>query len=687
MVPQATIGALGMFTPEARLYSARPMLVSGTCKKENADAHLTLIKTTLDAVNNKKDLTHIRVICVGSDGEAKRGKAFVGLTYKSKLSPQSNIYESLAGLPLMDLWVGDDDLTSNKDLKHIVKRLRSALLHESGIWIRGVHLTPQIIQTHLRDDGLSPLHIHSMFNPSDLQDIPLAYNLLEDIWSLPSASSVAKPAYARTREVLRIYGAICYHVTFLYVCVNLSLAEQLEHLSCAAHLTLSVYAESDSKHRMAPTPLYIDIMIMIKNVFFCIAKAKVDTPEAWFFIILLGTNRLETLFGILRTMIGNDANLDVYQLALRLTGSTKVANILAKHPQWDKGPRRLRLPMMSKDMKKIPQGADHISPGNWSPNADLSVKSVTLSTHWKRGRWSIEERFPWTVSVLDTIRSKPNATILAPHETHLFHLPLDYDDEEDDDEAPVYCTTDGGNSEGLTHLEDAAADAEARSSDIQRRFERTVMVGGKAVNKARELAQRFRSRYDRTAASTDRLRQVQQEDRYKMKLDAETYDIENCDGPCLSILDLIASLVYCEVRLFLAFGEVTDIHIQSSSVSRAPLELLPEDTVHISYQIIHLAPANIERDPTEKHDWCSFRALPHHFKAVPGIMVQPVNPATTATGDPHYLFDSGTLRSLASSLYDRLTRSLLLSIPKATTSSDFPYRSSIGKNIVMLRHL
>lgn len=74
------------------------MLVSGTCKKENADPHLTLIKTTLDVVNNKKDLTRIRVICVGSDGEAKRGKAFIGLTYKSKLSPQSNIYESLAQL-------------------------------------------------------------------------------------------------------------------------------------------------------------------------------------------------------------------------------------------------------------------------------------------------------------------------------------------------------------------------------------------------------------------------------------------------------------------------------------------------------------------------------------------------------------------------------------------------------------
>ena len=63
---------------------------------------------------------------------------------------------------------------------------------------------------------------------------------------------------------------------------------------------------------------------MIKNVYFCVAKAKVDDPNGNFYVLLLGTDRLEELFGILRTMIGNDTNLDVYQLASRLTGTTQV---------------------------------------------------------------------------------------------------------------------------------------------------------------------------------------------------------------------------------------------------------------------------------------------------------------------------------------------------------------------------
>lgn len=53
--------------------------------------------------------------------------------------------------------------------------------------------------------------------------------------------------------------------------------------------------------------------------------------------VLLGTDRLEILYGILRTMVGNDANLDLLlvQLGLRLTGTTEVSTILAKYPHWD----------------------------------------------------------------------------------------------------------------------------------------------------------------------------------------------------------------------------------------------------------------------------------------------------------------------------------------------------------------
>ena len=52
---------------------------------------------------------------------------------------------------------------------------------------------------------------------------------------------------------------------------------------------------------------------MVKNVIFCIAKAKIDDPDGKFFPIQLGTDQLKELFGIPRTMVGNDANVDILQ--------------------------------------------------------------------------------------------------------------------------------------------------------------------------------------------------------------------------------------------------------------------------------------------------------------------------------------------------------------------------------------
>jgi hypothetical protein len=122
-------------------------------------------------------------------------------------------------------------------------------------------------------------------------------------------------------------------MVFPYLCVDLSLSEQIEHLSTTAHLAIALYKLAGKD--FIPTNLYIDLMIMIKNVLFCVAKAKIDDSDGELWIILLGTDCLEELFGILRTMFGNDANLDILQLVCCLARTTEVSNILAKYPHWD----------------------------------------------------------------------------------------------------------------------------------------------------------------------------------------------------------------------------------------------------------------------------------------------------------------------------------------------------------------
>ena len=134
---------------------------------------------------------------------------------------------------------------------------------------------------------------------------------------------------------------------FLYICTELSLSEQLEHLSAAVHLILALYVLDSARSVFISGPLFIDISIMVKNTFFCVAKAKVNHLNKLFFLVLLGTNQLESLFGILCTMIENNTNLDMLQLSLHITSTIEVSSILAKHPKWDKGLCQLHLPVLS----------------------------------------------------------------------------------------------------------------------------------------------------------------------------------------------------------------------------------------------------------------------------------------------------------------------------------------------------
>ena len=165
-------------------------------------------------------------------------------------------------------------------------------------------------------------------------------------------------------------------MVFPYVCVKLSLSEQIEHLSAAAHFAFALY-RLGGKHFIL-TNLYIDLMIMIKNIIFCVAKAKIDDLDGEFFIILLGTDRLEELFRILRTMVGNDANLNILQLISHLAGTTEVSNIFAKYPHLDQAPRCLKLYVISHESKAIPDSADHIKPAAWQGN--VKVKDVSLQS-------------------------------------------------------------------------------------------------------------------------------------------------------------------------------------------------------------------------------------------------------------------------------------------------------------------
>jgi hypothetical protein len=692
--PKATVGTIGLLCNNSRLYCARPFLISGSCKKETAEDHAVLIQTALNAI---KSLSNARVVSIASDGEARWGKALVQLTFKHTLSASSPIYPWLSMCPLLDLHVGDNEMMCNKDWKHAgAKHPRNALLREKGVLVYGTWITPTVLQSHLLEAGHKSDDIRSVLNPNDKQDVMLAYNLLRDVWTLSELSS-GPPGRIQAQQALCIFGSMCYHILVLYICVDLSLEHQLEYLSYAGHLALALYAHENACGNFLPTALYVDLILMIKNVFFCVAKAKVDTPEEDFSIVLLGTDCLENLFGCLQTMVGNDANVDNFQLGTRLSGTMESANILASHLEWDKAPRRLHLPLVSQDMTTIPNSADHISPRSWS--ASQSLHSVTPPTVWIQGQRRLEADYPFVSEVLHTIEATPSASMLAPFGTLLVHATFPTDDVEDlshDDVlhglAPDALTQDHANtsiiSDGMCELENAAATLEWAPKDHA--FSNVIELAdnGGTVNKCRALS--FMFKHSTLTSSTDRLRRVQQQAHFvPFEHDVLPDNPSHKDSDILLVNNPVALLLSCEDRLFLCIGEIIAIHVGSKSIDHLPLDVLQEDTIRVTFQVYSLVchGTSPDDDSTSENDWRTHEHLPLKFK-VPGSLIQPINPCmeTPPSRTPFYLFDTATLLSLTSSLHDHLTKPYLKLVPNTVCSHLYPYRERSG-NHLLLSHL
>ena len=630
-----------------------------------------------------------RTVCIASDGEAKRGDALVIQTMTSELSPVSPIYPLLRPLGLLNLLVGPDDITVDKDFKHIIKRLRNVFMHNKGVEILGFCITPSVLRSQFESNGISSQHLRSLLNPNDKQDVVLAYSLLKEIWSLPPPPTSSDLAFALTRRALNLYGKFTQHLTLPYVCIDLNLDEQLIHLSTAAHLAFLLYRHNFASTRFIPRQSYLDIVLMIKNVYFCVAKMKVNNPAANFYLILLGTDRLETFFGLIRTAVGTDTNVDMLQLGSRASGLTEVVAILAEHPEWDYGMRRLSLPVFSKS-GEFTSKANHISPKDWHGN--VSVASVNLHTCWLLGRKQAEELIPNAEAVLSALSGNASVDMLSLfgellvnkcNRDEVEEACEELGEEGDALEVSGRALRDvdrpGSHSVPYTHegdIEDAMADEAPRDKSTSE-----VMIQGQKTTKAKALQHRMANHYSRS--STDRLKHVQELPCFYTVGSLRVTDtdiITSSDGnlgvPSLRIGNPIAVLVRCEGLVILAVAQVNRLRLGEKDYrTELPIHLLADPMVRVDSQILCLVPATLADDPTQVHDWCWTLQMEAACDNIPGQAVHPINPSVSVQtpGKPTFLFESTFLVTLSCNLFQELRPKDRRNLPVIKQSESFPY--------------
>ena len=79
------------------------------------------------------------------------------------LDKDSPIYEHVRQLRFMNLLVGHDDVTADKDFKHIFKRQQNLMMRNKGIFIQGFCITPVT--------GVDPITIRRSLIPSSLRPL------------------------------------------------------------------------------------------------------------------------------------------------------------------------------------------------------------------------------------------------------------------------------------------------------------------------------------------------------------------------------------------------------------------------------------------------------------------------------------------------------------------------------------
>ena len=134
----------------------------------------------------------------------------------------------------------------------------------------------------------------------------------------------------------------------------------------------------------------------------------------------------------------------------------------------------------------------------------------------------------------------------------------------------------------------------------------------------------------------DRLKRVQAIPRFvdteKMQDFSSNHSPENHidDAENILILDPIATLIRIKNKIWLCLGEVNGLQIDGRPVDSVCFEMLAEETVKVSYQMLGLQPVTLADDPDGRHDWRTYMMAERSF-TVPGRLIQSVNPTTSKT--------------------------------------------------------
>lgn len=223
--------------------------------------------------------------------------------------------------------------------------------------------------------------VTKLLYPDDPQDVPRAVELMLAIIEFSHTQlHVTNDSFSLDIDTradvasISLLSKLLESILIPFIRVDLSLAQQFEHLSRYSHLAFSFF----HAHRRSfmSYQLYYDTQTMVKNAVFSLAKQQSLDPYSPFFLGDVGDDPLEILFGRTRMIGGHNSACSYAQALDRLAAAKDIDGVFKRHPELDPGHRRLKLTRH--------EGVDHINREIWK--GDIISGRCDLPLSWRKGR-------------------------------------------------------------------------------------------------------------------------------------------------------------------------------------------------------------------------------------------------------------------------------------------------------------
>ncbi|KAK7015571.1 hypothetical protein VNI00_019065 [Paramarasmius palmivorus] len=608
-------GTVVAVAPYARtdFYSPVPIVLSPSCKEEKGEQLAEWLQTTLDAwkENPCGERVHGPIWSIGSDGDSVFRRAKYDLCMTTPIDPTSNLGERVCPLLGMNTLTSSQGVVGTCDPKHILKRFATLLRSPEGITIGDLTTTRDDVLFSLEEIGIPHDRALRLLDPADKQNVPKATSLLQELFRVVGIDRESlTPSQLRRRTNISFLSTMLNYFLEPFVTNTLSLSDQIFSLSVFSHLAAALQTMHGSA--CLTGALYADTQSVIKNIIITTARLQLIDPDLPFYIIHEGTDRLEGLFADVRTQ-DHARNVDVDQLAQKLSVSAQIQAIFEQNPDMDRGHRRVGTTGSL--------GPDHLNPKSWK--GDVRVGTVDLKEQWDAGQLQARHELQKYLGItfdFYKLYKNPSTDLLRPNgdyvgtrkttddlrsereETSLEEADKTLSDFEDSEDLPIGVDIDDF-IPGPAN-DDSGKDA---SRPVAFQHDKVLTVKGKQYLKGSIVAALCSDRTRKVTMRTLRARGVTLEDLNRRSNPLKSPESSLEGGDLIKAGDIGAGLVRCGKAVSLAVFEIMGFRhkTQKSLSTSIPANTLEdvETAPSVVGQILEMETAVPEDGGDMTWDW------------------------------------------------------------------------------------